>query len=237
MSVALAVVAAVALVAILTFLVAGRKGRGRLAAERSRTEGLEDQLRAAREARSDAEHRAEQAELALTAAGERADRSDRRAADIEGRVAAIAALWELERVRLEREWAEVTGSTAALPEPWDGGSRAALAVELEIIREVIGVPSRMEPAGEARPEDPFTAMGTFRLAAEVLRALARVGEEMEVAFEGDGAVTMTILTDGVAAEPHLERLTAAAAAMGGELGVLRTAGGLQARLQLPAVAG
>jgi hypothetical protein len=237
MSVALAVVAAVALVAILTLLLAGRKGRERLAAERSRAEGLEDQLRASLEARSDAERRAEQAQLALAAAGERADRCDRRAADIEGRVAAIGALWGLERVRLEREWAEVTGSTAPLPEPWDGSSRAALAVELEIIREVIGVPSRLEPAGASRPEDPFTAMGTFRLAAEVLRALARVGEEMEVAFDADGAVTMTILTDGVAAEPHLERLTTAAAAMGGELEVLLTAGGLRARLHLPAAAG
>jgi hypothetical protein len=236
MSVALAVVAAVALVALLTLLLAGRKGRARLGAERSRAEGLEDQLRSSLEARSDAEHRAEQAQLALAAAGEQADRSDRRAADIEGRLAAIDALWSLERVRLEREWAEVTGSTAPLPEPWDGGSRAALAVELEIIREVIGVPSRLEPAGEARPEDPFTAMGTFRLAAEVLRALARVGEEMEVTFQADGAVTMTIVTDGAAAEPHLEHLTAAATAMGGELGVLPIAGGLRARLRLPAAA-
>jgi hypothetical protein len=234
MSAALAVVAAVALVAIVTLLLVGRRLRARLAAERSRADGLEDQLRSSLEARSDAERRAEQAQLALAAAGERADR---RAADVEGRFAAIGALWELERVRLEREWAEVTGSTAPLPEPWDGGSRAALAAELEIIREVIGVPSRLEPAVAARPEDPFTALGTFRLAAEVLRALARVGEEMEVAFQADGAVTMAIATDGVAGDPHLERLTAAAAAMGGELAVLPTAEGFRARVHLPATTG
>jgi hypothetical protein len=237
MSAALAVVAALALVAGLTLLLVGRKARARLAEERLRAEGVEDQLRSSVEARSDAEHRAEQAQLALAAAGERADRSDRRAADVAGRLAVVGALWELERVRLEREWAEVTGSTAPMPEPWDGGSRAALAVELEIIREVIGVPSRLEPAGAAHPEDPLAAMGTFRLAAEALRALARVGEEIGVSFEADGDVTMTIATDGGVAQPHLERVTASAAAMGGELEVLPTAEGFRARLHLPALQG
>jgi hypothetical protein len=105
------------------------------------------------------------------------------------------------------------------------------------MREVIGVPSQLEPAGATGPEHPLAAMGTFRLAAEVLRALARVGEEIVVSFDPDGAVMMTIATEGVAAEPHLERLTAAAAAMGGELGVIPTADGLRARISLPATIG
>jgi hypothetical protein len=237
MSAALAVVSAVALIAILTLVLVGRKARAGLAAERSRAEGLEDQLRSSVEARSDVERRAEQAELALTAAREQADQSDRRASDVDGRLAAAGALWELERMRLEREWAEVTGSTTPLPEPWDGGSRAALAVELEIMREVIGVPSQLEPVGAIDPEDPLTAMGTFRLAAEVLRALARVGEEIVVSFQADGAIVMTIATEGAPAEPHLERLIAAAAAMGGELRVVPTEDGLRARLYLPATIG
>jgi hypothetical protein len=237
MSAALAVVAAVALVAIVAVVLTIRKGRAQVAAERARADGLADQLRSSLEAGADAEHRAEQAQLALGAAVERADQLERRAAEGPDRLDAVRTLWELERIRLEREWAEVTGSTTPLPEPWDGRIRAALAVELELIREVIGVPSRLEPAITTGPDDPLTTMATFRLAAEGLRALARVGEEIVVSFEADGAIIMTIATEGAGAEPHLGRVSDAATDMGGELAVLPTGDGLRARLCLPASTG
>jgi hypothetical protein len=143
------------------------------------------------------------------------------------------ALWELERLRLEREWAEVSGTAAPLPEPWDGTIRAAVAVELEIIREVVGIPTQLEPDG-APPLDPVTALGAARLIAELLRSLARIGEEIEVAFTAEREVTASIATDGDGTAPDLGRLTAAATGLGASLAVVPTAGGLQARLRLPA---
>jgi hypothetical protein len=142
------------------------------------------------------------------------------------------ALWDLERLRLEREWAEVSGTAAPLPEPWDGTVRAAVAVELEIIREVVGIPTQLEPDG-APPLDPVTALGTARLIEELLRSLARIGEEIVVAFTAGNEITATIATDGDGTTPDLGRLTAAAAGLGTSLAVLPTADGLQARLRLP----
>jgi hypothetical protein len=149
------------------------------------------------------------------------------------RAAVAGALWELERFRLEREWAELSGTPTPLPEPWDGGIHAAMAVELEIIREVIGVPTRLDPAG-APPMDPLTALGAARLTAEVLRGVARVGEEIVVSFEPDGEVVANIATDGEGTAPDLGRLRTVAEQLGGDLVVLPTDDGLQARLRLPA---
>ena len=154
-----------------------------------------------------------------------------------------------ERVRLEREWREVTGTPAPLPEPWDGSIRAALAVELEIIREVIGVPTVLEPSGPglgagadpppsgpptpANPpasRDPVVALGVARLTGEMLRALARVGEEVVVSVEPDDAVTVRVATDVGGPAPDLGTLPEAAAALGRDLDVHPVPGGLEARL-------
>jgi hypothetical protein len=237
MTIAFSVAAAVALLAILTLVVTTRRAAAQLEAARSQVQQLEDQLRSADSARPEAEPPAQADPPALAAALERADRSDRRAAAAEGRLSAAGMLWELERLRLEREWADVAGATVPLPEPWDGGIRPAIAVELEIIREVIGVPSRLEPDRAASPADPVTTMSTARLTAEALRDLARVSEEIVVSLAPDGAVTMTIASEDAGTEPHLAHLSAAAAAMGGELAVIPTGEGLQARLCLPAPTG
>src|SRR5262245_57358643 len=132
MTAAFAVAAAVAVVAIVLLVLTARRGAAAVAAERWRADRLEAEMRSAREARSDVEDRLHQDDLALDAAVERADVSEQRAAAAEGRLAAADTLWELERVRLEREWREVTGIPVPLPQPWDGSIRAALAVELEI---------------------------------------------------------------------------------------------------------
>jgi hypothetical protein len=190
----------------------------------------------------------QQDDLALDAAVERADVSERRAAAAEDRLVGADTLWELERLRLEREWREVTGIPVPLPQPWDGSIRAAIAVELEIIREVIGIPTRLEPddahdaseapiagvaaAGRAAAGgDPVATLGVARLSAEVLRSLARVGEELVVVVDPEGSVTMAVATEGAGPEPDLGRLPEAATSLGGDLALRPIAGGFEARFR------
>jgi hypothetical protein len=249
MTAAFAVAAAVAVVAIVLLVLTARRTGAAVAAERSRADQLEAELGSAREARSEVEDRLHQDDLALGAAVEGADVSELRATTAEGRLAAADTLWELERLRLEREWREVTGTPVPLPQPWDGSIRAAIAVELEIIREVIGIPTRLEPGDpaaaseapgpvaaapdpEAVGQDPVATLGVARLSAEVLRSLARVGEELVVVVEPEGSVTMAVATEGTGPEPNLGRLPEAATSLGGDLALRPIAGGFEARFRL-----
>jgi len=236
---AFAAATAVALIAILALVLTARRASARVAVQRSRVAQLDGQLAEARPALASAVEQADQASEALASAVEWAAEAGQRAAEAEIRLKAAGALWELERLRLEREWAEVTGTAAPLPEPWDGSIRAALAVELELIREVMGVPGRIEPTAEASAatqasaEDPLTSLIGFRLTAEVLRRLARVGDDIAVSLGADGVITIDVATHGGGPGPDLAGPTGAGAALGGELAVLPTDGGLQARLRLP----
>jgi hypothetical protein len=262
MTPAFAVAAVVAVVAIAALVVTVRKQSAARAAARGQSEQLEARLQAADQARAEAEQRSQQGERALEAALRRVDVSERRATDAEGRLAAAGTpdaegrraaadtLWDLERVRLQREWREVTGTPAPLPEPWDGSVRAALAVELEIIREVIGVPTLLQPGGPTaatgadpapngppRPanpvgsQDPVVALGLARLTGEMLRALARVAEEVVVWVEPQDAVTIRVATEVPGPAPDLGTLTEAAQALGRDLALHPVAGGLEARLR------
>lgn len=225
-SAAVAAAVAVALIAVVALVATTRRAAGRVGAERAGAERLEAQLREAHEALG-------QAEQALGLAVEWAEEAQQGADAAEGRLAATGTLWDLERTRLEREWTEVTGTPAPLPQPWDGGIRAAVAVELEIIREVMGVPSSLESPGPWGELDPVDAMTAFRLIAEVLRRLARVGDELAVSFGAGGVVSMTLATQGGAPIPDLTRPTALAAAFGAELTLLPAPEGFQAQLRLP----
>jgi hypothetical protein len=218
-SAAFAAAVAVALIAILALVLTARRAAAQIAAAHSRVEQLDAQLA--------------ETDRARALAAERADGAHRCAADAENRLVAAGTLWDLERIRLEREWAEVAGMPAPLPEPWDGTIRAALAVELEIIREVMGVPGRVESPAAANSDDPIAAVTGFRLTAEVVRSLARVGDEVTVSFGGDGVVTIDLATHGAGPGPDLARPMAAAGALGGELTLLPTDGGFRARLRLP----
>ncbi len=131
---------------------------------------------------------------------------------------ALAALWELERVRLEREWREIAGPSAALPVPWDGTVGAALAVELELIREVVGTPSRLDVA-DAGYVDPAVAARVSRLTGELLRCLARTGEELAVTVCGPAEVRVTVQTLPGAPGPDTSALSGLVDAAGGTIDV------------------
>ena len=148
---------------------------------------------------------------------------------------AVAAepLWELERLRLEREWADIVGASTPLPVPWDRSVHSVVAVELDIIREVIGTPSRIEPATSSAVADPAAAVATARLATEILRRLAKAGEEIAVSFETDTDVTMAVAVVGDEVKPDLSDLTTTAAELGGRLTFVETEAGFEAQLQVP----
>jgi hypothetical protein len=150
---------------------------------------------------------------------------------------AVAAepLLELERLRLEREWADIVGTSTPLPVAWDGSVRSLVAVELDIIREVIGTPSRIEPATASSPAEPAVAVATARLATEILRRLAKAGEEISVTFATDTDVIMAIATEGNNVKPDLSDLSTTAAELGGRLTLLETDEGFEAQLRVPAL--
>jgi hypothetical protein len=166
------------------------------------------------------------------AAADAVSPAERVTANSHGGVAAEPLL-ELERLRLEREWADIVGTATPLPVPWDGSVRGVVAVELDIIREVIGTPSRIEPAATSAAE-PAVAVATARLATEILRRLAKAGEEILVTFESDTDVTMAIAVEGNEVKPDLSDLITTAAELGGHLTLLETEEGFEAQLRVPA---
>lgn len=164
------------------------------------TEEVEQQKRAA-------DVRAAAAEARLRAAEQRAGESERRAGEAERRVGeamrraaeaeragaesdAARAVWDLERLRVQREWLDVVGPGVPLPVAWDGTIAAVIATELSVIREVIGTPSELSVQSPPRPSSPAQAAVTARVSVELLRTLARSGEEMEVTVDGE-ALTVT----------------------------------------------
>lgn len=236
MTVVLAVLLAVAVVlAVLLAVVALRRGRlaararaeaagtsERLAARSaelaraeqdrraadSRVGAAEGRLRAAEQRASDAEKRAGEAERRVGEVMRRAEEAERAGAG-----SAAAAVWELERLRVGREWVDVAGPGVDLPIPWDGTVAPVVATELSVIREVIGTPSDLSVSAPARPSSPARVAVAARVCVEMLRLLARSGAEMEVVLEGDTLVVSQPVYEGDTA-PELGDVARVAAAAG-----------------------
>jgi hypothetical protein len=192
------------------------------AAEQERLTAEQERL-TAEEQRRQAEQQRDDAEQQGAATG----------ADAGGLVMA-APLWDLERLRLEREWTELVGPSVPLPLAWDGSLWTFIAVQLEIIREQIGTPSRLEPSSATWAREPATAVPAARLATELLRRLAMEGEEIMVKLGEDVEISVAIATDGPPASPDLASLSATAAALGGDLALHAGPSELTAHLRLAA---
>lgn len=208
MTAVLVVAVAVGLVAlVLLFLLVRRSTT--LAEESSRAERLESELGRATEQ--------------LRAAEERADVAD--------------ALWELERLRLEREWFAIGGPSIPMPSGWDGADgtdlSAAVAVELEVIREVVGTPGRLDTPDHPVTADPATAVVVTRLAGELLRTLARGGLELSVSIKDGDDLAVAVDTGAVETAEDLSRLAGAASRAGGMLGVQTVEDGVRVEMRLP----
>jgi hypothetical protein len=254
MTAALAVTAAVALAAIVAFLVAflaRRQATTRLAEERARADELSSQLQVQTQATDEAKGQATEAGRLVSEYSARLEAAERLASERGARLeaaekgdAGIAeAFWALERVRIEREWRDVAGPTAPLPAVWDGTVQAALAVELEIIREVVGTPSSLDGSNSSAPDpagsppQPSLVAPAARLGGELVRELARSGDELFVDIsDASPGITITIRSvanDKGPDDPALERLSAAATIAGGQLDWSPGTEELQARLRFP----
>jgi hypothetical protein len=168
-----------------------RVEQGQRAAE-VRATAAEGRVRGAEQRTSDAERRAGDAEKRVAEAMRRADDAERRADEIERAGAgpsAPQAVWELERLRIEREWLDVVGPGIDLPQEWDGTIAAVVATELAVIRETIGTPSELTLRSPTAPPNPAVAAVTARISVEMLRTLARSGEEMDVVLTSE---TLTV---------------------------------------------
>ena len=108
-----------------------------------------------------------------------------------------------EHLRLQREWGELAGPGADLPAAWDASLSCVVASELEIIREVVGTPSTVD----AVSGDNSTQGFRLALAAEFLRAAARDADEMHVEVGDHLVVRGSSPGSGPAAStPHLNAI-------------------------------
>ncbi len=143
-----------------------------------------------------------------------------------------AVLWQLERLRCEREWSEVVGPGVPLPVEWDETLGAVLATEMAIVREVIGTPGRVDSSGSLALSDLPFAAATVRLGVELVRAMARAGEEMVVTVTPDAvAVHQRVL--GPSDPQSFDQLRGLARSAGSDIYVEAGDQDLMARLDLP----
>ena len=158
--------------------------------------------------------------------------SSRTVEDLERRLGAARREAEVaERLRLQREWAELAGPGAALSVGWDASLACTVACELEIIREVVGTPATVETvAGDRPPEGPRLA-----LAAEFLRAAALDADEMQVEVGDTVVVEASSGPPGrPGPTPHLESITALVRDTGADVSIQATDGGFTAILSFGA---
>ena len=245
MTVVLAVLVGVAVVALAASFLAWRSSSRRLAstgAELVETRGELEEARRAEESTHEQltgeRRRGSEAEKRAVDAEQRAGRAERRAEDAESAMAALisakspATLAELERVRLEREWKEVAGPDAELPVRWDASLYSALAVELEIIREVIGTPGRLEPEGTGGANDEPSLWVLGALGCELLRVVARNADELVVRLESGPGVPPAVVAEGLGGDPpsDLSSIEMGAKALGLSLAAERAGDGFIVRL-------
>ena len=182
------------------------------------------------------ELRAEGAEMMADAAEQRAEAAEQRAEAAE-RLAASAgggegpAVWDLERLRIEREWLDVVGPGVPLSRPWDGTIATVVAAELAVIRETIGTPSDLVVQSASENRSPTRAAVIARVVVELLRTLARSGEVMDVVVGPEELRVTQPVTPGET-PPDLGALAEVAATAGLALSPEIGDGWSAARLQI-----
>jgi outer membrane murein-binding lipoprotein Lpp len=199
-------------------------------ATRRRAEVAERRAEEAERRAHGAERRAESAEKRAEKRAEEAQRRAAAASEADGPDGPGGSIWDLERLRVEREWADVVGPGEDLPVAWDGTLGAAVATELAIIREVIGTPSELDTGSPVIISDPLQGALIVRLCAELLRTLGRSGDHMSVRV-----TRQNVIVDQPADSqpPDTDRLSRAARRAGAELNVTSDAEKLRVQLRLP----
>jgi hypothetical protein len=246
MTVALGAVAGVAVVALVASLLAWRSSSKRLAGAQARFAQSAAELEESRAAGETASRQLDEERRRRSEADGRARDAEERASSAEAAMEALiaarspAVLAEIERVRLEREWREMSGPEVPLPVRWNGSLEAALEIELEIIREVTGTPGRLEAGGGAGvragggddsvDDAKLWMIGT--LGCELVRVVARYADEMVVRLEPGPAMAPAVVAEalGARAAPDLSSVEMAAKALGVSLVVEQTEDGFVVRM-------
>jgi len=135
--------------------------------------------------------------------------------------APLRALWTLEMARLQRQWSLATAGMSPPPSlserPTDALLRA-LAMELDLLRDDVGIPGQLRVRLEEI--DATTALVVLRLLQEVLAGLSRSADEVDIVLSEQGETLSCRITFTATGSQELRHDPAVAAAVrdvGGEI--------------------
>ena len=233
MSTAVAVIAIGAFLAVLVALVVALRARRELQvfAEQERTsrfeaqrtaEHLETRVRTLRSELAEQHH----ANAELGARLRRTSTTDTRS----------VGLWALERQRQAR-----VAGTPLLGAGFGPGMdlveelRAAITLELELLREEVGTHAELTELVVSEPLGAREALATLRIVQELAAALAKRADELRITVRRDGESTVIgVEATGIAdAPPSRPAFEQGLAAMGAELQLQDGTGTLAAVVRLP----
>ena len=120
-------------------------------------------------------------------------------------------LWALERHRQARvAGTPLVGNAIGPGIDVAGELRAAVALELELLREEVGTHAELQALTLGDPVDPREALAALRVVQELAATLAKRADELQVRIEredDDAVVTVVAVgwTDPVPSQPALEQ--------------------------------
>lgn len=150
--------------------------------------------------------------------------------------ARAAGLWTLERIRQNR-----LAGTPSLQRSTGPGIdiatdlRAALAVELELLREDVGTYAEVIEVDLGDPVSPREALAVLRVVQELAASLAKRADELRITVERDGdAALVTVVASGWSeAAPNHGILERGVSALNGTLELRSEAEVLTAAVRIP----
>jgi hypothetical protein len=129
-------------------------------------------------------------------------------------------LWALERIRQSRLAGTPTLRTSSGPGiDIAEDLRAAIALELELLREEVGTYAEVTSVDLGSPVSPREALAVLRVVQEIAAALAKRSDELRVAVEREGdAARVTVTASGwTDAAPNSGVLEGSVTALNGTL--------------------
>jgi hypothetical protein len=147
-----------------------------------------------------------------------------------------AALWTLERIRQSR----LAGTPSLQPTTGPGidiatDLRAALALELELLREEVGTYAEISGVNLGDPVSPREALAVLRVVQELAAALAKRADELRITVErdGDSALVTVVASGWTESTPNHGILERGVTALNGTLELRSDAEVLTAEVRIP----
>lgn len=150
--------------------------------------------------------------------------------------ARAAGLWTLERIRQGR----LAGTPSLQPTTGPGidiatDLRAAVALELELLREEVGTYAEVSDVELGNPVSPREALAVLRVIQELSAALAKRADELRITVgrDGDSALVTVVASGWSEAAPNHGVLERGVAALNGTLELRSEAEVLTAEVRIP----